>query len=88
MSLLESIKQLKYKPESVKRKIFFGAMAGFFLIMVIVYVFSIRNSIAYSLDQSAARTEGLPGEFQLPGIKDSIMANVKDIMHSISGKEK
>ncbi|OGD24318.1 hypothetical protein A2Z10_00850 [Candidatus Azambacteria bacterium RBG_16_47_10] len=85
MSLAQFIQELKYKPEPVKRKIFIVSMVVFFLVMAMVYVFSIRNSIAYSLNESASHTEGLPGEFQLPGIKESLMANVKDIMQGING---
>lgn len=86
MSFLQFIQELKYKPEPVKRKIFIVSMIVFFLVMAVVYVFSIRSSIAYSLTESAAQNEGLPGEFQLPGIKESLMANVKDIMKSINEK--
>lgn len=86
MALLQFIQELKYKPEPVKRKIFIVSMIVFFLVMAMLYVFSIRNSIAYSLQESVAQNEGLPGEFQLPGIKESLMANVKDIMKSINGK--
>lgn len=85
MALLQFIQELKYKPEPVKRKIFIISMIVFFLVMTMLYVFSIRNSIAYSLNESASQNEGLPGEFQLPGIKESLMANVKDIMKSING---
>lgn len=87
MSLLQFIHDLKYKPEPVKRKIFITSMIVFFLVMVVAYVFSIRNSIAYSLSESAAQNEGLPGEFQLPGIKESLMANVKDIMEGLHKNE-
>lgn len=87
MSLSQFIQELKYKPEPVKRKIFIGSMVVFFFIMVGAYVFSIRNSIAYSLNEKASHAEGLPGEFQLPGIKESIMANVKDIMGGASEQE-
>lgn len=87
MSFTQFIQDLKYKPEPVKRKIFFASMAVFSLVMVAAYVFSIRNSIAHSLSENAADTAGLPGEFQLPGIKESIMANVKDIVSGIKAGE-
>lgn len=83
--MIHFLQQLKYKPEPVKRKIFFLSMAGFFMVVVSLYVFSIRNSVAHSLSESAADTIGLPGEFHLPGLKESVMANVKDIMKEVKG---
>ena len=60
-------------------------MIGFFTVVVSLYVFSIRNSVAHSLSESAADTIGLPGEFHLPGLKESVMANVKDIVEGMKG---
>ncbi|MEK7493776.1 MAG: hypothetical protein AAB630_01330 [Patescibacteria group bacterium] len=85
--MLQFLQQLKYKPEPVKRKIFLISMIGFFMVIVSLYVFSIRNSVAHSLSESAADTIGLPGEFRLPGLKESVMANVKDIVQGIKGAQ-
>ena len=81
--MIHFLQQLKYKPEPVKRKIFLFSMIGFFAVVVSLYVFSIRSSVAHSLSESAADTVGLPGEFHLPGLKESVMANVKDIVRDI-----
>lgn len=63
-------------------------MIGFFAVVVSLYVFSIRSSVAHSLSESAADTVGLPGEFRLPGLKESVMANVKDIVREIKDIQK
>ena len=62
-------------------------MIGFFIVMASLYVFSIRTSVAHSLSESAADTIGLPGEFRLPGLKESVMANVKDIVRGIKNEQ-
>ena len=80
---MQFLQQLKYKSEPVKRKIFFFSMIGFFMVVASLYVFSIRNSVAHSLNERAADTIGLPGEFRLPGLQESVMANVKDIVNGI-----
>lgn len=85
--MLQFIQQLKYKPEPVKRRIFIVSMIVFIAIMVALYIFSIRNSVAHSLDESASGTLGMPGEFKLPGLKESISANVKDLLTGIKNKE-
>lgn len=82
---MQFLQQLKYKPEPVKRKIFLFSMIGFFMIVASLYVFSIRTSVAHSLSERAADTIGLPGEFRLPGLKESVMANIKDITQEIKG---
>ncbi|MBI5913615.1 hypothetical protein HY839_04220 [Candidatus Azambacteria bacterium] len=83
--MMQFLQQLKYKPEPVKRKIFLFSMIGFFMIVASLYVFSIRTSVAHSLSERAADTIGLPGEFRLPGLKESVMANIKDITQEIKG---
>ena len=83
--MIHFLQQLKYKPEPVKRKIFLFSMIGFFMIVASLYVFSIRSSVAHSLSERAADTIGLPGEFRLPGLQESIMANIKDIAREIKG---
>ncbi|MBI1755279.1 hypothetical protein HY250_04250 [Candidatus Azambacteria bacterium] len=77
------IAQLKHQPEPTRKKIFVFLMAGFFIVVFGLYLFSIKNSIAYSLKEQAPAQVGLPGEFRLPGIKESIGANVKDILNVI-----
>lgn len=83
--MMQFLRELKYKPEPVKRKIFFVSMIGFFMVVISLYVFSIRNSVAYSLKESVADTIGLPGEFHLPGLQESVTANIKDIVRGIKG---
>ncbi|MCR4323323.1 MAG: hypothetical protein NUV61_04530 [Candidatus Azambacteria bacterium] len=83
--MMQFLQQLKYKPEPVKRKIFLLTMIGFFIIVASLYVFSIRTSVAHSLSERTENTMGLPGEFRLPGLKESVTANVKDIMQGIKG---
>ena len=85
--MIQFLQQLKYKSEPVKRKIFLFSMIGFFIVMASLYVFSIRTSVAHSLSESAADTIGLPGEFRLPGLKESVMANVKDIVRGIKNEQ-
>lgn len=76
------IENLKQKPEPVRRKIFIVSMAVFFVVLCALYLFSIKNSIAYSL-KSASGKESVPGEFHLPGVSESIGASVKDVIKSI-----
>lgn len=85
--MINFLQQLKHKPEPVKRKIFVFSMIGFFMVVASLYVFSIRASVAHSLSERAADTIGLPGEFHLPGLKESVMANVKDIVREIKGAQ-
>lgn len=85
--MINFLQQLKHKPEPVKRKIFVVSMIGFFMVVVSLYVFSIRTSVAHSLSERAADTIGLPGEFRLPGLKESVTANVKDIVRGIKNEQ-
>lgn len=85
--MINFLQQLKHKPEPVKRKIFVFSMIGFFMVVVSLYVFSIRTSVAHSLSERAADTIGLPGEFRLPGLKESVTANVKDIVRGIKNEQ-
>ncbi len=78
------IAQLKNQPEAARKKIFIVCMTGFFAAVFMLYLFSIKNSIAYSLDKKASAVgEGLPGEFRLPGLKESITAAVTDALKMI-----
>lgn len=85
--MINFLQQLKHKPEPAKRKIFAVSMIGFFVVVVSLYVFSIRTSVAHSLSERAADTIGLPGEFRLPGLKESVTANVKDIVRGIKNEQ-
>lgn len=81
------IMRLKNKPEAVRKKIFVACMAGFFAAVFMLYLFSIKNSIAYSLELRADSVgESLPGEFRLPDLKESMSATVKDALNAIKGK--
>lgn len=73
------IEQLKDQPESRRKKIFVAGMAVFFVVIFGLYLFSIKNSIAYSLGERASAGQSLPGEFHLPGVWESIGANLGDI---------
>lgn len=81
------IAQLKNKPAATRKKIFTVCMAVFCAAVFMLYLFSIKNSIAYSLNVRAdAAGEGLPGEFRLPGLKESMSATVKDALNALQRK--
>lgn len=78
------MQKLKNKPEPVRRKIFFSAMVSCAVIVFSLYVFSVTRSVTVVIDQEKrAAKGGLLGEFSLPSLKDSVSANVKDIMQSM-----
>jgi len=79
------IQKIQQQPEAVRKKIFMFTMIGFFVAIFSLYMFSIKNSIEYSLEERASASESLPGEFQLPSIKESVSANIKDLIDGIRG---
>jgi len=85
MFMRKLIQKIQQQPEAVRKKIFMFAMIGFFVVIFGLYMFSIKNSIEYSLEEKASASESLPGEFQLPSIKESVSANVKDFVDSLRG---
>ena len=81
------IEKLKRQPERARKKIFIASMVGFFVVVFSLYVLSIKGSISYSLIERASSGESLPGEFRLPGIRESITANVKDVWEALRGED-
>lgn len=82
------ITTLRSKPEKTRKKIFLSTMVGCAVVVFSFYVFSITRSVTVIVDQEKKNAQGgLLGEFSLPSIKDSIGANVKDIVQSVQGKE-
>lgn len=77
---------LRNKPEETRKKIFFSTMIGLSFVVFSFYVFSISRSVTVVVDQGKNSKQGLLGEFSLPSIKDSVGANVKDIMQEVKGQ--
>ncbi len=78
------ITTLRNKPEHTKKKIFFSTMIGLSFVVFSFYVFSISRSVTVVIDQGRnSLHNGLLGEFNLPSIKDSVGANVKDIIQKV-----
>lgn len=81
------VTKLRSKPEETRKKIFFSTMIGLSFMVFSFYVFSISRSVIVVVDQEKKNSQGsLLGEFSLPSIKDSVGANVKDIMQKVNGK--
>ncbi len=79
--------KLRNKPEPARRKIFFGAMVSCVVVVFSAYVFSVTRSVTVVIDKEKRASEGgLLGEFSLPSLKDSVSANVKDIIKSVKGR--
>ena len=75
---------LRNKPEQTRKKIFFSTMIGVSFVVFSFYVFSISRSVTVVIDQGKKSSQGsLLGEFSLPSIKDSVGANVKDMMQKV-----
>jgi len=77
------ITQLKNKPEQTRKRIFFATMAIFIIVVFGLYLFSIKNSITYSLNEQASAGQSLTGEFHLPGLWESISVNAGELWKSI-----
>ena len=81
------VTKLRNKPEQTRKKIFFSTMIGLSFMVFSFYVFSISRSVTVVINQEKKGSQGgLLGEFSLPSIKDSVGANVKDIMQKVNGK--
>lgn len=74
------IEKIKSKPEHMRRKIFIVVMAVFAVAIFALYLISIKNSVkSVTLEISSEKKE-LQKAFVLPGLKDSLMAGVKDVL--------
>jgi len=74
------IEKIKSKPEHTRRKIFFAVMAVFAAAIFILYLISIKNSVKSAALEISSEKKELEGKFVLPGLKDSLMAGVKDAL--------
>lgn len=80
------ITKLRNKPEQTRKKIFLSTMIGLSFMVFSFYVFSISRSVTVVINQEKKNAQGgLLGEFSLPSIKDSVGANVKDIIQKVKG---
>lgn len=77
---------LRNKPEQTRKKIFFSTMIGLSFMVFSFYIFSISRSVTVVIDQGKNSQQSLLGEFSLPSIKDSVGANVKDIIQKVNEK--
>jgi len=72
------IDKIKDKPEAKRKKIFMAIMIVAVFLVFSLYVLSIKNSVQ-GIANSELEQEILPGEFNLPSLKDSVTAGLKDI---------
>lgn len=74
------IEKIKSKPEHIRRKIFIAVMAIFAVAIFVLYLLSIKNSVKSAALEISSEKNDLQKAFVLPGLKDSLMAGVKDVL--------